>query len=546
MSALLELLKSTVSGAFSQQGAPWFLVAVILATVGLLVRLFIERKRLTFEEVYNSKIGFHRPFEPNDSEPPQAVLKNFNNVSILVLRIWNSGRASIETTDFRQPLELDFSDRFIVDFRVSTPRPPSVATAEDVGHSWLVSRAEDGLGAPRARMLAQNDLRQSLPASLYSEQEGGLNETERKARKKLLIPPLSLGRSHSLKVVVCLREDRDLEEEEPAAKNYQLLGELAPGKITNQDKRRTRPSLTQALSGVLFLSLILLIVSVVRPTPPFFCAQGDLRVVGSSAFEPTVQYAADRYSSECPGGANISLQMASSLDGVRQLRGATKPVISFSDGVAAGTDGFTREPIAVLTYNVVVNSSAGIKDLTTTQIRDIYAGKITNWEKLGGPNLEIRLVGRNADSGSRQAFERYVLGGPEGALSSNFCDSSDRGFPAAIIRCERSDTKKVLQEVNTVHGAIGYADASAIGAFTNAVPQRIDGLQGSFQFLTSGYNFWTVEYVYSKGGAAQSSLSENLMSYMRSDQLARKMHEDGYIPCLKSDGLLEPLCQTPR
>jgi len=49
--------------------------------------------------------------------------------------------------------------------------------------------------------------------------------------------------------------------------------------------------------------------------------------------------------------------------------------------------------------------------LTVEQIQDIYAGKITNWNQVGGEDLEIRSYQREKNSGSQTAMEQMVMQG---------------------------------------------------------------------------------------------------------------------------------------
>ena len=42
-----------------------------------------------------------------------------------------------------------------------------------------------------------------------------------------------------------------------------------------------------------------------------------------------------------------------------------------------------------------------VTDLTQQQLRDIYAGKITNWKDVGGQDLDIVAFQRRSDSGSQ-------------------------------------------------------------------------------------------------------------------------------------------------
>jgi phosphate transport system substrate-binding protein len=540
---ITELFRTVANGLFAQQGLLWVLSALVIAGVTLVVRTWQERKILCYEEVYNSKIGFHRPFDRQESGEYESILRNFNNVSVVVLRVWNGGRAKIDADDFTRPLEFVAYDRFIVDFRVSTPQPPQVATAEDVEAKWRVSSVSDGLAAPRSRLLGQTELRRTLPESLYSESEGGFNEGERRMRRKLTIPPLSLRRGHSFKIVVCLREDADLDEDESPTKGYQFGGRLQPGKIVQRGaRRRRRPTLVQLSATVLVLSLIAVLVWAFGPRPADFCTDGTLELVGSSAFSSTAQFAADGFSAECTR-SRVGLAMRGSVEGVRQLSRADGPMVAFSDGVAPEGEGLNVDPVAVITYNIVVNASVGLSDLTTAQLQDINAGRVTNWSQIGGPNLPVRIVGRDADSGSRSTYERYVLGTGEAQLSSTSCEEADRGFPSPVIRCERPTTQQVLSEVNRIDGAIGYADASAIGAYPRARPVTIDKTQGSPEYIEHGYPFWTIEYAYRPGSDKNGSLADNFVRYLRSAPVSQQMYEEGYLPCFQSDGARHRLCQ---
>ncbi len=51
-------------------------------------------------------------------------------------------------------------------------------------------------------------------------------------------------------------------------------------------------------------------------------------------------------------------------------------------------------PVGIDAIAVVVNPSLQIPGLTVDQFNDIYAGKITNWNQVGGPNLKIHSYGK--------------------------------------------------------------------------------------------------------------------------------------------------------
>ena len=55
-----------------------------------------------------------------------------------------------------------------------------------------------------------------------------------------------------------------------------------------------------------------------------------------------------------------------------------------------------------------VNSKNSIKSLSQAQLREIYAGKVTNWREVGGDNLNVQPFQRNPGSGSQTALESFM------------------------------------------------------------------------------------------------------------------------------------------
>ena len=59
-----------------------------------------------------------------------------------------------------------------------------------------------------------------------------------------------------------------------------------------------------------------------------------------------------------------------------------------------------------------VNAKNPVRELSVQQIKDIYAGKITNWNQVGGRNERIRAFQRPEGSGS-QTMLKKIMGGRE-------------------------------------------------------------------------------------------------------------------------------------
>ncbi len=76
-------------------------------------------------------------------------------------------------------------------------------------------------------------------------------------------------------------------------------------------------------------------------------------------------------------------------------------------------------PIGLEGFVFFVNENNPIDNLTTEQIRKIYAGEYTNWKQVGGANRIINPVTRLKGSGSQTAFESF-MGDYEMGIKSPF------------------------------------------------------------------------------------------------------------------------------
>lgn len=60
---------------------------------------------------------------------------------------------------------------------------------------------------------------------------------------------------------------------------------------------------------------------------------------------------------------------------------------------------------------IVVNEDNPVKELTVDEIGRIFKGEISNWNEVGGPDLQISLYGRQSNSGTYIFFRDNVLKG---------------------------------------------------------------------------------------------------------------------------------------
>ena len=102
--------------------------------------------------------------------------------------------------------------------------------------------------------------------------------------------------------------------------------------------------------------------------------------------------------------------------------------------------------VAVVPFTLVVSQdiSSQVENLTTQQIKDIYAGNITNWSQVGGPNEPITVVVRTKTSGTRATFDKFVVNDAK--------QTNDE--PAGAQTAD--STGELVTDISNSHGAIGY------------------------------------------------------------------------------------------
>ena len=118
--------------------------------------------------------------------------------------------------------------------------------------------------------------------------------------------------------------------------------------------------------------------------------------------------------------------------------------------------------------------------------------------------------------------------------SSESCTSPDLIPDSPVIRCEKSSTGQLLEAVNAIKGAIGYAEATAAAApkYSNIYEIQLDG-QGASQELVKNrqYPFWATEYLYTYGKPAPGSLLSAFLGYMSTDTATSVLQSLDDIPC---------------
>jgi phosphate transport system substrate-binding protein len=462
------------------------------------VTSFQQRKRLAWRDYLDAAVNLD-PHEASRVSTWEITCdgEEVPSPSLVLLRLRNAGLVAIADDDFTSELEFVFSGR------------------EIRGSDIIDCNGEDEYKV--------------LPLD---------NRNAAVGRDRIKLARFSMNRGDRITLLVLLSG---------AASGVRVNGHIHGGgkhNIVHEKPRRGPATSTLLFGGAATLLLVGLLSGVFLAAGthvPSSCIAGRLTLEGSTAFAPAARQIADDYQGTCHG-ASIWVVADGTFAGLGTLSasGAQSAAgqLAMSDGTApSGYPALIGHPVGVIIYTVVVNKQTGVFKLTTAQLRAIYRGGITNWRQLGGANLPVAIVSRDAESGTRRTFDQKILGAPEGNFSSYDCVHKNADPSSPVLSCDEPSTQVLLQNVARIPGAIGYAETSDVTAFgkPSIQPVEINGLSadvGAIGTSPGSYRFWTVEYLYTYGSPPADSLASAFLGYLRSYAAKDVLRSLGYLPCV--------------
>jgi len=160
---------------------------------------------------------------------------------------------------------------------------------------------------------------------------------------------------------------------------------------------------------------------------------------------------------------------------------------------------------------IVVHPNNPIRDVALDRIRDIYAGRITNWKQLGWIDRQIDSITREEGSGTRGAFEELVMGKAQ---------IHDR----IMVQDSNGSVKEV---VATDPYAIGYISLGVVDSKVRAL--SVGGISPSVKNILAKKYRIVRPFLYLTPGQPEGD-AELFIKYVLSREGQRILKKEGLIP----------------
>ena len=228
---------------------------------------------------------------------------------------------------------------------------------------------------------------------------------------------------------------------------------------------------------------------------------GTVSLAGSTSMQKLCEAMIESFSEEYPD-ITVTAEYTGSGAGLEAVAAGKTDIGNSSRALkdsekAAGVE---ENIVAIDGIAVIANKAGKVLDLTTEQLSDIYTGKTTNWKDLGGDDEAIVVIGREAGSGTRGAFEELLKIEDKCAYAQ-----------------ELDSTGGVLAKVAATPGSIGYVSLDVVDDTVAAL--SLNGVAPTEENIVAGSYTLSRPFVMATKGTvdAQSDAVKTWFSYVESD-----------------------------
>ena len=240
---------------------------------------------------------------------------------------------------------------------------------------------------------------------------------------------------------------------------------------------------------------------------------GSISMEGSTSMEKLANAVSEAFMEKYPK-VTVTAEFVGSGAGIEAVTNGTADIGNSSRNLKdeEKANGVAENIVAIDGIAVVVDPANTVEDLTKDQLTSIYDGSVTNWKDVGGNDAPIVVVGREAGSGTRGAFEE-LLKLEDACKYSNELDS----------------TGAVMAKVASTPGSIGYVSQDVLDDTVKAV--KLDGAEPTEENIKAGKYFLSRPFVMATKGeiSEQNDLVKALFDFIYSDEGSELVKSVGLI-----------------
>ena len=240
---------------------------------------------------------------------------------------------------------------------------------------------------------------------------------------------------------------------------------------------------------------------------------GSISMVGSTSMEKLANALSEAFMEEHPD-VTVTAEFVGSGAGIEAVTNGTTDIGNSSRSLKdeEKAAGVVENVVAIDGIAVCVDPANEVADLTKEQLTNIYNGTVTNWKEVGGADEPIIVIGREAGSGTRGAFEELV-DLVDGCKYANELDS----------------TGAAIAKVASTPGAIGYASLDALDDSVKAL--SLEGVEATAENIKAGNYFLSRPFVMATKGeiSEQNDLVQAWFDFVLGDEGQQVASEVGLI-----------------
>jgi phosphate transport system substrate-binding protein len=246
-------------------------------------------------------------------------------------------------------------------------------------------------------------------------------------------------------------------------------------------------------------------------------SRAGITVAGSTSVEPFAELLAEEYMIHHPQ-FHIYVQGGGSTAGIEAVRSHAANIGMSSRSLMGGEKSLFSVTIAKDAIGIIVHSKNPLEALLLVKVRDVFSGKIRNWKELGGQDHPIILVTREEGSGTREAFQKLVMGEDEISLEALVQDSNGA----------------IRQVVSSDPNTIGYISLGLVNEKVKAL--KISGVEPSIKNIKSGRYHLIRPFLFIFNGEPTGE-AKAFLDFVISPEAQKLLAKEGLVPILsKSSG----------